>query len=66
MGIEYEGEQGFHHGPILVAGQYPASIIIFNWVDDPTRDAEKVSPHHLCSALKVQEGDTIEFTLVEY
>ena len=65
LGIEYEGEQGFHHGLILVAGQYPASIIMFNWADDPTIHAEIVSPHHLCSALNVQDGDTIEFTLVE-
>jgi len=65
VGIEYEGEQGFHHRLILVAGQYPASIIVFNWVDDPTVDVEIVSPHHLRSALNLQDVDTIEFTLVE-
>jgi len=64
VGIEYEGEQGFHYGLVLVAGQYPASIIMPNWAGDPTIDAELVSPHHLRNTLNLQDGDTVEFTLV--
>ena len=65
LGIKYEGEQGFYHTLILVAGQYPAGIILFNWNKNPSTDAEIVSAYHLRSTLNLQEGDTIEFTLVE-
>ena len=63
MGIEYEGEQGFHHGLVSVAGQYPAALIMFTWTPDPTVYAELVSPHHLRNTLGLRDGDTIEFTL---
>lgn len=63
MGIDFDGEQGFHYGRVSVAGKYPAALIIFTWNPDPNY-AELISPHHLRSVLSLEDGDTIEFTLV--
>ena len=62
MGLDFEGEQGFHYGRVSVAGDYPAALIIFTWNPDPNY-AELISPHHLRSVLNLRDGDTIEFTL---
>ena len=62
MGLDFDGEQGFHYGRVSVAGEYPAAIIIFTWNPDPNY-AELISPHHLRTVLNLQDGDTIEFTL---
>lgn len=62
MGIDFDGEQGFHYGRVSVAGEYPAALIIFTWNPDPNY-AELISPHHLRSALGLEDGDTIEFAL---
>ena len=62
-GIDYTGEMGLTTGRVLVHGKYPAGIIFYNWVPNPTIDAELVSPHHLRTSLGLQDGDTIEFTL---
>lgn len=64
MGLGFEGEQGFHHGRVLVAGEYPAALIIFTWNPEPDY-AELISPHHLRSTLGLEDGDSIEFTLVD-
>lgn len=63
MGIDFDGEQGFHYGRVSVVGEYPAALIIFTWNPDPNY-AELISPHHLRSLLCLEDGDTIEFTLV--
>jgi CTP-dependent riboflavin kinase len=62
MGLDFEGEQGFHYGRVSVAGNYPAAIIIFTWNPNPNY-AELISPHHLRSTLGLEDGDAIEFTL---
>jgi CTP-dependent riboflavin kinase len=62
--IDYEGEIGMYYGRVVVAGRYPACLIIFTWVTDIYTDAELVSPHHLRSALALRDGDLIEFTLI--
>ncbi len=64
VGIDYDGEVGVHWGRIIVADKYSACLIIPTWRDKPL-NAEMMSPHHLRSALNVQDGDTIEFTLAE-
>ena len=64
VGIDYDGEVGVHWGRIIVADKYPACLIIPTWRDRPL-NAEMMSPHHLRNTLSVQDGDTIEFTLVE-
>ena len=62
--IDFDGEQGFHYGQILIGGRYPGCIICFTWVDYPGINAELVSPHHLRNTLNLQDEDTVEFTLV--
>ncbi len=64
-GINYTGEMGMHTGRVLVEGRYPAGLIFFTWAPDPGLDAELVSPHHLRRRLGLQDGDTVEFTLVD-
>jgi CTP-dependent riboflavin kinase len=64
LGIEYEGELGMHYGRVVVDGKYPAGVIFFNWVPNPTINAELVSPHHLRNTLGLHDGDSIEFTLL--
>ena len=65
QGIDYDGDLGMHYGRIVVADTYPAGVIFFTWVDDPHTDAELVSPYHLRSVLNLQDGDTVEFRLVD-
>jgi CTP-dependent riboflavin kinase len=65
-GIKYDGESGMHYGRVTVANKYPACAIFFTWVDDIYTDAELVSPHHLRSALGLQDGDIVEFRLTEH
>jgi CTP-dependent riboflavin kinase len=60
MGIEFEGEQGFHHGRVLVGESYPAALLLFTWNPD-TRNGELVSPHHLRTVLGLEDGAGIEF-----
>jgi CTP-dependent riboflavin kinase len=62
MGLDFDGEQGFHYGRVVVAGDYPAALIIFTWNPDPNY-AELISPHHLRNTLNLNDGDTVEFTL---
>ena len=62
MGIDFEGEQGFHYGRVTVGGKFAAAIIIFTWRDQPN-NAELISPHHLRSELGLEDGDVLEFTL---
>ncbi len=64
QGISYDGEIGMYYGRAVVADKYPACVIFFTWVTDPSTDAELISPHHLRSALGLRDGDTVEFTLV--
>ncbi|HUV43845.1 MAG TPA: DUF120 domain-containing protein [Dehalococcoidales bacterium] len=64
LGIDFDGEQGMHYGRIAIANEYPGCIICFTWVDCPGINAELVSPHHLRNTLNLQDGDTVEFTLV--
>ena len=63
QGIKYEGEIGMYYGRVVVAEKYPAGLIFFSWVTDPTTDAELVSSHHLRSALGLRDGDIVEFTV---
>lgn len=63
QGIKYEGEIGMHYGPTIVAEQYPAILIFFTWITHKDLDGEFVSPHHLRSALNLQDGDIVGFTL---
>ena len=63
LGLDFSGEQGVYYRRVTVAGKYPGCVLFLTWVDDPTRDAEMVSSHHLRSTLGLQDGDTIEFTL---
>ena len=65
LGIQYDGEPGVHYGQIIIANEYPGCIFFFTWVGSPTMNAELVSPHHLRSVLDLQDGDSIEFTLME-
>jgi len=65
QGIDYDGELGMHYSRVIVADTYPAGIVFFTWVDDPYTDAELVSPYHLRSVLNLQDGDTVEFRLVD-
>lgn len=66
QGIKYDGEIGMYYGPVIVADKYPASVIVFTWVDDIYTDAELISPYHLRSSLRLQDGDIVEFRLSEY
>lgn len=52
-----------YYGRVTVGGRYPAGLIFFSWVGSPGLDAELVSPHHLRSALGLQDGDAVELTL---
>jgi CTP-dependent riboflavin kinase len=64
LGIDFDGEQGIHYGRILIGGRYPGCLICFTWVDHPGINVELVSPHHLRNTLNLQDGDTVEFTVV--
>ena len=65
IGIDFSGEQGFHYSQIVIAAKYPGCVLCFTWVGWPGINAELVSPHHLRNTLNLQDGDTVEFTLVE-
>jgi len=65
QGINYNGELGMHYGRIIIADTCPAGVVFFTWADDPYTDAELVSPHHLRRVLNLQDGDTVEFRLVD-
>ena len=66
QGIKYDGEIGMHYGRVTVANKYPACVIFWTWVDDLYTDAELISPHHLRSTLDLQNGDIVEFRLLNY
>jgi len=66
QGIKYDGEIGMHYGRVIVANRYPAYVIFWTWVDDIYTDAELISPHHLRSTLDLQDGDIVEFRLLNY
>ena len=60
MGIDFEGEQGFHYGRVVVGEKYPAALLLFTWNPD-TRNGELVSPHHLRTELGLEDGAAIAF-----
>jgi CTP-dependent riboflavin kinase len=63
QGIKYRGEIGAYYRRVNVAGKHPACLFIFTWVTDVRTNAELVSPHHLRTALRLNDGDIVEFTL---
>jgi len=63
QGIKYDGETGAYYRRATVAEQYPACVLVFTWVTNIHTDSELVSPHHLRTALNLEDGDTVEFTL---
>jgi CTP-dependent riboflavin kinase len=65
LGIDYDGEAGLRFGRIVIADRYPGFVICPTWVEYPSYYVELVSNYHLRSTLGLQDGDTIEFTLVE-
>lgn len=65
QGIDYDGEIGVYYGRVIIADKYPGCVVFFTWVTDIHTDAELVSPYHLRSALNLQDGDIIEFTLAD-
>jgi len=65
LGIKFEGEAGWYYSLAVVAERYHSFIYFPTWTDDPTRYAEIMSTHHLRSTLNLQDGDPVEFTLVE-
>ena len=64
-GIEYDGAIGMYYGPVIVADKYPACLIFFTWVGTPYIDAEVISSHHLRTSVGLNDGDIVEFILVE-
>jgi CTP-dependent riboflavin kinase len=66
QGIKYDGEIGMYYGRAIIADKYPACVIFWTWVDDIYTDAEIISPYHLRSTLRLQDGDVVEFRLSEY
>ena len=64
LGIDFDGEQGIHYGRIAIADEYPGCILCFTWVPSPGISVELVSPYHIRNTLNLQDGDTVEFTLV--
>lgn len=64
-GLEFNGAPGFYFSRVIIAGQYPGLVMRTNQVDLPPDRFELVSSHHLRSTLGLQDGDTIEFTLVD-
>jgi len=64
-GLEFRGPPGFSFGRVVIAGKYPGLVMRTNQVDLPPDYFELVSSHHLRSTLGLQDGDIIEFTLVE-
>jgi len=50
---------------VLVAGRYPAFALCFTWVGAPYQKVELVSDRHLRNALGLEDGDRIEFSIVE-
>ena len=65
LGIDYDGEAGVHFGRIVIADRYPGFVICPTWVEYPSNSVELVSNYHLRSTLGLQDGDTVEFTLLE-
>ena len=63
QGIDYKGEIGMYYRRATVKGKYKACLLVFTWATDIHTDAELVSPHHLRTVLKLEDGDKIKFTL---
>jgi len=64
-GLEFNGAPGFHFGRVVIAGRYNGWIVCLTDVGHPPTSIELISDYHLRSTLGLQDGDTIEFTLVE-
>ena len=64
-GLEFNGAPGFHFGRVVIAGRYNGWIVCLTDVGHPPASIELISDYHLRSTLGLQDGDTIEFTLVE-
>ena len=65
VGLEFNEAPGFYFGQVVIAGRYDGSLIRLTDVGRPPTSVELVSDYHLRSTLGLQDGDTIEFTLVE-
>jgi hypothetical protein len=55
-----------HYGRVTIANTYPACVIFLTRVDDICADEHFITVHRLRSALDLQDGDTVEFKLLEY
>jgi CTP-dependent riboflavin kinase len=63
QGIDFKGEIGVYYRRATVQGKYKACLVVFTWVTDIHTDAELVSPHHLRTVLKLNDGDKVKFKL---
>ncbi len=55
---------GVWYGEVLIAGRYSGFVIRGDEPGYPDNQVELVSDHHLRQALGLQDGDTLEFTLL--
>ena len=65
VGLEFNGAPGFYSGRVVIAGRYNGWLLRLTDVGRPPTSVELISDYHLRSPLGLQDGDTIDFTLVE-
>jgi len=65
VGLEFNGVPGFYSGRVVIAGRYNGWLLRLTDVGRPPTSIELISDYHLRSTLGLQDGDTLEFTLVE-
>ena len=65
VGLEFDGAPGFYSGRVVIAGRYNGWLLRLTDVGRPPTSIELISDYHLRSTLGLQDGDTLEFALVE-
>ena len=65
VGLEFDEAPGFYSGRVVIAGRYNGWLLRLTDVGRPPTSIELISDYHLRSTLGLQDGDTLEFALVE-
>ena len=65
VGLEFNGAPGFYFGRVVIAERYNGWLLRLTDIGRLPTHVELISDYHLRSTLGLQDGDTLEFTLVE-
>ncbi len=63
QGSDFKGDIGMHYHRIIIVGKYPGILAFWTWSHNLGTHAELISSIHLRTAIGLEDGDSVDFSL---